>query len=307
MRHSIWKSVAFKRLVFSTSLGFLCGLLTYALGFLPQDDLVQGLWVFLSTSIGAAMSFRKQTQRFEAKEERYKRLAQETLLIKVEEDPHLISTLLLGQDAPERWVPWIEGLLGMDLFKCRDIHAIDSLFHADDVPGQGITRATMWVAQTLTGRETTAAEKEEAVSRALEKLVAESQHILGEQFFPDFYYRHVEKGPLPYGVFMESKKNGALALGTTYRKKVLIRGKTVQVDCARLGLNISLDEKQWGNLVAEIDLLFPCFSRQNLGDGPRSATSQLFIQEKQNVDPRQFAENLKKLPQIIARYGTRTK
>lgn len=304
MQNSFFSSVAFKYFFKSILVGLLLGIFTYLLGFLPQDDLLQGIWIFFTTTISAFFLFKKQLEKFEKKEDRWKKLAQEMMVIRLEEDPHLIATLLLAKDIPERWVEWIKEMYQFDFMQCRAFHAIDSLICANDLPGQGVARATAWIANILHGMENASAEsKKEAVSIALEKLVEDFQEKLGTPYHPGFYYRKVESGNLPYGVFIESHSKGGFALATTYSKKVVMDKKIQEVICARLGLNLPhLTQEQWEKIVDEIDLTFPWFNRQNLGSGPRSLTSQLFVQESHPVEEQRFIETLKKLPGIVQKY-----
>ena len=304
MKKSFYTSVAFKYFLKSIFFGVLAALFTYLLRFLPQDDLLQALWIFFTTTFSAFVIFKKQIEKFEKKEDRWKKLARDMLEIHLEEDPHLISTLLLAKDIPERWVDWINEMYHFDFLQCRLNHAVDSLVHANDLPGQGLTRVTRWIADVLHDLETASPEiKQEAVSKALEKLVDTSQEKLGTVYHPGFYYQKIESGNLPYGIFMDSHSKGAISLATTYKKKIKVEQKTQEVNCARLGFNLPhLTQEQWEKLVDEIDHHFPCFHRQNLGSGPRSITSQLFVQESHSVETQPFVETLKKLPGILQKY-----
>lgn len=297
-------SVAFKRFVGTLFLGLALALFTYSLGYLPQDDLLQGIWVFLSTTVSGYLIFRKQSSRFEESEDRYRRFARESLEIQMERDAHLVSTLLSGRDAPALWAAWINELYGINFFQCRSLHAIDSLFHAGDLPGQGITRATKWFGDVLKGLEgATQEEREDTVSRALEKFVEESRNLLGEQYEEGYYFCVINSGPLPYGIFMESGHKGVKALATTYKHSLYKKGKVEEIHGCRLGLNLKgMTEECWEEVVRKIDGLFPWFDRKNLGDGPRSWTSQLFVQEAQNVSPLEFREKLKELPGLLKEY-----
>jgi hypothetical protein len=170
MKNSFFSSVAFRYFLKSLAFGLILGLLTYLLGFLPQDDLLQGLWIFVTTTLSAFFLFKKQLEKFEKKEDRWKKLAREMFEIRLEEDPHLVATLLLAKDIPERWVEWVKEIYHFDFMKCRAFHAIDSLILAKDLPGQGITRATHWITNVLHGMENDPPEaKQEAFSESLKK------------------------------------------------------------------------------------------------------------------------------------------
>lgn len=273
-------SPVYKRFYTSIFFGFVIAIATVCLGYFENDDLYQGIWVFLSSTITAIVIFKRRIK--ENDEERYARLAKSYFQHWIKKDPQIVEGLF-ASNVPYSVVRWFEKETACNLLACDDSHSVDSWAKLGDEPGELIFRAGLNLGKIIGDDEASKKNIELKISNELKTFTNESLHILGEEIAPGVFFKKLEKGDShPAGIHISQKKSKCLAM--------VVQEKRGEKDSdvfnkVSFGLKKEYLEKlsdiEWENVKESIIYdIFPFFKPVLGGSGPQKKDVPLFLTEK---------------------------
>ena len=273
-------SPVYRRLYKSLLFGFVVAVATVSLGALPEDDLIQGIWVFLSTSIAALVAFRQRLK--EDDEQRYARLAKSYFKYWIKKDPKAIEGLF-ASNVPYSVVRWLQKEAGCDLSKCDCMHSVDSWARFGDEPGELIFRAGLNFGKMLGETKVSSQEAEKIISQKLKSFTEDSLSLLGEEIHPNVFYKEIKEDDCyPAGIHMSNSKSECLAVLIREKRgeKQLETFNKISFGLKREYLE-SISDDEWEMIKRDIIYpTFPFFKPVNGGSGPQKKLVPLFLTEK---------------------------
>ncbi|WP_372370252.1 hypothetical protein [Candidatus Uabimicrobium sp. HlEnr_7] len=283
-------SPVYKRFYREITAGFFIAIATIGLGYLPGDDFLQGIWVFLSTSTAAWIALRTRVR--ENDEERYSRLAKSYFRHWIKEDPQKVEGLFAA-NVPYSVIDWFQKEANCNLLKCNSPHVVDSWSKVGDEPGELIFRSGLRLGKMLRESKENNCKTQEFLSKKFSEFAQNGKELLGEEIAPHVFYKKLKKGDYrPVGIHISNSHSECLIVSEKQERQ---NGEsTITINRISLGFKQeqleALNEEEWEYAKKHIIFQhFPYFKPAQGGSGPQKKVVPLFLTEK-NLDEKQLSQ-----------------